>query len=526
MNEIATLPRATYTNTADLSPLHDLLDRDLPRFKEEMLGRHWPNVIGGVGDASGAAIECFSPLDSSLLVGTYPTASEYTVRRAVAAARIGAAAWSALPWRRRLDGVRRLSRVIDEHRHRLAMALLFEVGKTRTEALGEAEEAVALIAHYADQLEKNHGFVESPWKSFDGRETAQTLLRPYGVFGVIAPFNYPLALPVNMMAAAITAGNAVVFKPTPNGALVAGMLADAFREADLPAGTFNLVYGAEAGQLLVDEPGIDGIAFTGSHQTGTSILRKFASGPFMRPVLAEMGGKNHAYVDSSADLDIAIEGVARSAFGMQGQRCTACSVALIHESVYDEFMAGLIARAKIFKAGDTTRREITSGPLINEASFNRYWAAADHAATVGKIEAGGRRLVGDALDRGYFVMPTVLSELPVNDEIFRTEIFAPIIAVSRFADLSEALQRGNSTNLGLTAGYYGREPSRISKFVENVQVGVIYVNRLTGATNGAWPGIQSFSGWKGSGLTGKGGLGPHYLPQFMREQSRTIRELS
>lgn len=519
------LPRVTYTVSADLEPLHAMLDVELPRFRSTALGRHWPNLVGGVPETEGPRVDCFSPLDSRLKLGSYAQADAPTVQRAVAAARAGFETWGALPWQERLAAMRRLARALDDARHEIAMAILHEVGKTRAEALGEAEEALALVEYYADQLERNRGYAAQAWQSPDGRETAQTILRPHGVFGVISPFNYPLALAVNMVTAALTAGNAVVLKPTPNGALVAGLLAEVIQRADLPRGAFNLVYGAEAGKLLVDAAGVDGIAITGSHQAGMDILRKFAAGPYMRPVLAELGGKNHAYVDASADLAMAVEGVARSAFGMQGQRCTACSVALVHESLYRPFVEALVERARKVRYGDTAQREVTNGPLIDERAFRRYEEAVAHGAQAGRVLVGGRRAGGAGTEHGFFVEPTVIDGLPADDWLFQRELFAPVIAVAPFSSLDDALARGGRTNFGLTAGFYGRDPQAVEAFLQNAQAGVLYVNRQTGATNGAWPGIQSFSGWKGSGITGKGALGPHYLPQFMREQSRTVRAI-
>lgn len=518
------LPRVSYTASVDLEPLHRLLDQRLPAFRTERLGRRWPNIIGGRPDAQGAEFVCTSPLDGAVVLGSYPVSDAGTVARAVDAARAGFAKWSALAWQERLAVMRHFARELDDARHEIAMALLWEVGKTRGEALGEAEEAVALVEYYADQLERHGGFVEKPWQSADGREQAQVALRPYGVFGVIAPFNYPLALPVNMMSAALTAGNAVVFKPTPNGALVAGMLAEVVLRSGLPDGAFNLVYGGEAGRLLVETPGVDGIAITGSHRAGMDILRKFAAGPYMRPVLAELGGKNHAFVDRTADLAMAVEGVARSAFGMQGQRCTACSVALVHESVYDEFVQRLAARVAQGRFGDTTRRDVTNGPLINEQAYRRYEDAVLQARQAGRILAGGRRATGAGLDKGFFVEPTIVDSLPANHPLYGQELFAPLLLLDRFSDLPLAIERAARTPFGLAAGFYGRDPAAIETFLQRAQAGVLYVNRQSGATNGAWPGIQSFSGWKGSGITGKGGLGPHYLPQFMREQCCTVRE--
>jgi 1-pyrroline-5-carboxylate dehydrogenase len=518
-------PRVTYTNTsADFEPLHAMLDIELPRFRKS-LGNVWPNWIGGAADKDGVEYACVSPLDSAIVLGRAiePTASAVT--RAVGAARKAYDVWGAMPWQDRVAAMRRVATIVDQKKYEMAMAVLYEVGKTRIEALGETEEAVALIEHYCDQMEKNGGFIENRVPSGPS-ETAGTVLRPYGVFAVISPFNYPVGLVANMVGAALVAGNTVVLKATPKAVLSAGLFAAAMKEADLPAGAFNLLMGEKSGPLLVAEPGIDGVAFTGSNRTGMSIMREFARHNAMRPVLAEMGGKNPAYVSKSAELDVAIEGVARSAFLMQGQKCSACSAAFVHSSLYDRFIEGIVKRAQAFKSGITESREFTNGPLINEAAFQRYQDAVAHAKKNGRVLFGGNRVTTPQLERGFFVEPTIVVDLPEKDRLYTDELFAPLVAISKFDDLGDALKRGNAVQYGLTAGFYGTDQKEIDFFMDHVEAGILYINRKTGATTGAWPGIQSYCGWKGSGLTGKGGLGQHYLPQFMREQSRTIRQVA
>jgi 1-pyrroline-5-carboxylate dehydrogenase len=518
---LADLPRITYTSApADLEPLHALFDQELPLFRAR-LGARWSNRIAGRADGEGTEYSAASPIDSSLALGTFVEASPAAVARAVAAARNGFERWGRTPWRERVALMKRFARELDRAKYELAMAVMYEVGKTRLEALGETEEAVALVEYYCDQITHRDGYVEPAWEG--NAERSQTLLRPIGAFGVIAPFNYPVALAVNMTSAALIAGNTVVFKPSPNAGLTAGMLARVVESADLPPEVFHVVCGHEAGKHLVVAPGVDGIAFTGSHAVGMEILRTMGSGPYMRPVLAELGGKNTAYVSRSADLEIAVEGVAKSAFAMQAQKCTACSVAFVHASHLDAFLDKLQAKAKAARTGDPTLRETTNGPLINASALERYERAVQHAATAGRIVAGGRRLSGGIYDRGCYVEPAIVTDLCEDDWLLQEELFAPLLAVVPFDDLPEAIERGNRVRYGLSSGFYGQEQREIDVYLDRAAAGVQYVNRRTGATTGAWPGIQSFCGWKGSGLTGKGALGPHYLPQFMREQSRTIR---
>ncbi len=520
--DVAVLPRVTYTNTtADFEPVQKLLDADLPAFRVG-LGQEVPNLIAGREDRDGAAYEVRSPLDERLRLATCFEPSPAAVTRAVSAARAAFAEWGTLPWRDRLAHMRRFAEAVDRRKYELAMAVVYEVGKNRMEALGETEEAVALIQHYCDQLESRDGFQEKAAPAGPG-ETAQTILKPFGVFAVIAPFNYPVGLVANMVSAALVAGNTVVLKASPNSGLTASLFTRIAGEAGLPAGCINLLCGTTSGARLVEEPDVDGFAFTGSYQVGTEILRKVAAGPFMRPVLAEMGGKNVAYVSRSADLDVAVEGVARSAFSMGGQKCSACSIAMVHASLHEPFLAALAKRAAALRYGNTEQRDVTNGPLVNAAALARYEQAVRDGSAAGRLVFGGQRLTGGIFDHGNFTEPAIFADLPEDHRLFRDELFAPVLAVTPFNDLAGAIRRGNRISFGLTSGFYGTDRGEIDLYLEKVEAGVLYVNRRTGATTGAWPGIQSFCGWKGSGLTGKGGLGPYYLPQFMREQSRTIR---
>ncbi|MCL4767504.1 MAG: aldehyde dehydrogenase family protein [Hyphomicrobiaceae bacterium] len=516
------LERVTYVSLpSDLEPHHRMFDRELPEFRKG-LGGAWPNRIGGSEVSDGEAFTASSPIDSELILGSFVEASSESIAHAVASARKAATEWGALPWRERVEAVRRIGRKLDAMKYDLALAVMFEVGKTRMEALGETEEAVALLDYYCDEMERNAGFVSAPNSAMAG-ESSQTLLRPLGVVAVICPFNYPVALSVNMASAALVAGNAVVVKPSPAAGLTGGMLGRIFDDGDLPRGTFNLVCGAKAGARLVEEPGVDGFAFTGSHDVGMAILRKIAAGPYMRPVMAEMGGKNPAYVALSADPLVAAEGIARSAFGFQGQKCTACSIAFVHEDHYAAVLADILERTGALKIGDpTVGRGITNGPVINQAAIDRYRRAAAHAAEAGKIRCGGDQVMAGDLARGNFLEPMVITDVPEDDWLLSTELFAPVLTVLRFSSLEDAIARGNRVKFGLAAGFYGKG-HELDLFLDRAAAGVLYANRRTGATTGAWPGIQSFCGWKGSGLTGKGGLGPHYLPQFMREQSLTVR---
>jgi 1-pyrroline-5-carboxylate dehydrogenase len=280
----------------------------------------------------------------------------------------------------------------------------------------------------------------------------------------------------------------------------------------------SLVHGGpETGRALVGS-GLDGIAFTGSAEVGREIGRRLSEGPFPRPVLAEMGGKNAAIVGASADLDAAAEGIAKAAFGFSGQKCSACSRAIVVDEVHDELVDRLAELARTTSVGDPADPDVATGPVVNAQAVERFERSVETARRDGLIAAGGLR--GD--DLGWFVEPTVVSGLPLGHPLTRDELFLPLLTVVRVPEFAAALAEANAVPYGLTAGVFSRDEDELERFLDEIEAGVVYVNRRAGATTGAWPGIQSFCGWKSSGLTGKGGLGPYYVQQFAREQSRTV----
>ena len=514
------LPRVTYSNLGvDLTPVHDHLDTEIPRFRTRMLGRHWPNVIAGAPDDDGARYTVTTPIDRVGAIGSFIAASPAAVARATAAAQKAFAQWSGTPWTARVAILRQWAERLDEAKFDLAIASLLEVGKSRTEALGEAEEAIDLVRYYCGEMERHKGYAQDLARVFPNEETT-CVLRSLGVIGVISPFNYPIALAVNMIAGALTTGNTVVFKPSAGCALSAQLLFQSMEGAGIPKGVVNLVAGGDAtGRTLVSESAIAGIAFTGSHEAGMGIFRALANAPTAKLVIAEMGGKNPAYVTATADLGIAAQGVARSAFGLQGQKCSACSVVYIQRSVRDDFVARLARFAQQLKVGNPEQRDVFMGPLYTPQAAARFRADVKMAERDGKVIFGGTFVEDGA--GGDYAQPTLI-EVPQGHVLLREEQFLPLLALRCFDRLQEALDEGNAVRYGLTAGIYTTDPRELDLFLDRAEAGVLYANRASGATTGAWPGIQSFCGWKGSGVSNKGGLGPHYLPQFMREQSRTI----
>jgi 1-pyrroline-5-carboxylate dehydrogenase len=517
------LPRVTYSNTGeDFSGVHAYLDEVIPEAESRLLGKNRPAFIDGHDRPEGDVVAACSPIDCNIVLGEFPCAGEPIVDAAVQAARRAYPAWRDMGWPRRVALLRAGADALEERKWDVSVACLIEVGKSRLEAVGEVEEAIDLIRHYCDEMERTDGFREErPGAS--SAERCSVVLRPYGVFAVIAPFNFPVALSIGMISAALVAGNSVVFKPSDAAGLTGRLVVEALVEGGLPDGVLNLVYGARAtGEALVRHRDVDGVAFTGSNAVGMTILRHAASATAMKPVLAEMGGKNPAFVTRSADLSVAASGVARSAFGLSGQKCSAASKAYVERSVFDDFLGTLAATAGKLVVGDPRRQDVFMGPVIDEAALDRFTKASADAAASGTIVLGGNRLTGEMFERGPYVGPTIVAGVPSDHGINRDELFLPFISILPFDHLGDAIADANGSAFGLTAGIFTQDRQELDRFLNTIEAGVLYANRASGATTGAWPGFQTFCGWKGSGITGKGGLGSWYVPQFMREQSHTI----
>jgi 1-pyrroline-5-carboxylate dehydrogenase len=508
--------RLTYTSGGIDSAAHTEFERHLLAARAAD-PEPWPHVIGGRPHHEGPVFRRVDPSRIERLASCAHAAEHDTVALAVEAARGACGKWRRAPYAERLARLAAVARAVSERHLEIAAVMSLETGKNRTEAIVEVQEAIELIETYSEEMERNDGFVQA-LASFTPAERGTETLRPYGVFGVIAPFNFPLALTMGMTAAALIAGNTVVVKPSEETPWTGALLAEAVATAELPAGVFNLLHGGpDTGRALV-ESAVDGIAFTGSVEVGQQIARRLAAGPYARPALTEMGGKNPAIVTLTADLDRAAEGLARAAFGLSGQKCSACSRAIVLDGVHDELLERLCAFTATLPVGDPSEREAFLGPVINEQSHRRFSESVQDARRDGALAIGG----GLPRAAGWFVEPTIVHDLPLGHPLTRRELFLPFLTVTGVATVEQAIAEANATDYGLTAGIFSEDEREVELFLDEAQAGVLYVNRRAGATTGAWPRTQSFCGWKSSGSTGKGGLGPYYLPQFMREQSRTV----
>jgi 1-pyrroline-5-carboxylate dehydrogenase len=517
-------PKITYTSASgNLEEFHREFDAGLSRIRDQS-GQHQPFYVGGsaVENAESPLVDR-SPLDTSLVLGYFSAARPSDVDAAVESARRAQRPWARFPWRDRVTILRRAASLIRDRKYDLAALMSLEVGKSRLEAMGDAEESADLIDYYCQQVEDADGFVRSMAR-ITPVERNTDVLRPYGVFACIAPFNFPLALSAGMSSAALVAGNAVVYKPAEDTPWTGQQLYHVYREAGVPSGVFNLLIGRreDIGDPLWQHPGIDGVVFTGSKQVGMRIHAGLG-GSWIKPCLLELGGKNAAIVLRSADLDAAAEGVMRSAFSLQNQKCSATSRVYVQREVLSPFLDRLIEKTRAMRMGDPSERDVFFGPVINQRAVDRFQRAVVQAREEGTILLGGDRLRGSVFDGGYFVAPT-LARVPLESTLYREELFVPFVAIGDVADLDQAISESNRVEYGLTAGIFSRDQAEIARFFDEIEAGVCYANKRTGATTGAWPGAQPFCGWKGSGSTGKGGCGPYYVAQFMREQSRTVIE--
>ena len=486
------------------------------------LGGRYPHVIDGRQAWSPGEFEDRCPADTRILLGRFPVGTPEDVDRAVEAARRGFPDWSRRPWSERVAVLRRAAELVEERGFDLSALVSVEAGKNRLEAMGDVTETADLVRYYCEQMERNDGF-DRPMGRFSAQEETRSVLRPYGVWAVISPFNFPAALLGGPVGGALVSGNTVVVKPSHETPLVGLAFYRIFREAGVPPSALHIVFGTgeQTGDALASHAGVDGLLFTGSKSVGMSILRRF-SRDYPKPCIAEMGGKNPALVMPSADLDAAAEGVMRSAFGMQGQKCSACSRVYAHEAVKDRFTELLLEKSRGLSVGDPSRHGTFLGPVIHERAYANYQRYAEIAHRDGRVLLGGTVLREGDLAHGYFVAPTVVDGLAREHALFSEEMFVPIVCLAPVGSLDEAIQWANRSEYGLTAGLFSRDEGEIQAFLERIEAGVVYVNRRAGATTGAWPGVQPFGGWKGSGSSGKASGGLYYVQQFMREQSRTL----
>ena len=485
----------------------------------QRLGGLYPLWIGGQAVESGQHLVSVNPSSTGQVIGTVAVADAAQVARAVAAAREALPAWSARPVAERAAYLRRAAEVMRTRLRELAAWEILECGKPWREATADVCEAIDFCAYYAacaESLLAVHG-VDLPG------EANRFGYLPRGVAAVIAPWNFPLAILTGMSVAALVTGNPVVMKPAEQSPVTAWLLMEMFTGLGLPPGVLNYLPGPGevAGTALVEHPDVALIAFTGSRAVGLAINARAAdvsarAGRTVKRVIAEMGGKNAIVVDEDADLDEAVQGVVHSAFGYQGQKCSACSRAIVVRSVYDAFLNRLVEAARSLQIGPADDPATHVGPVIDAEAVERI----RRYIALGREE--GREVlardVGPRAEQGYFVGPHIFADVAPTARIAQEEIFGPVLAVIPAADFEQAIRIANDTDFALTAGIYSRRPAHLERARQELLAGNLYLNR---AITGALVGRQPFGGFRMSGIGSQAG-GPDYLLQFVLP--RTVTE--
>lgn len=483
-------------------------------------GKRYPMIIGGKEISSNNEFQVRSPADRNLVLGSFPLATKDDTLRAIETARESFHQWSLVPYQKRVQIFREVADVFSQNKFTLAAIMSFENGKTRLEAMGDLDESVDFMRFYAEQLEVHEGFSKET-KSASPNEKTKSVLKPYGVWGIISPFNFPSAIAIGMTSGALITGNTAILKPSSDAPISAYKFVEAIYRKLAP-GAINFVTGAGSivGKTILESKLVDGIAFTGSQEVGMTGYSTFvASRP--RPFISEMGGKNPTIVSASSDIEKATDGVMRAAFGYSGQKCSACSRVYVQKSIANKFLERLVAKTVALKIGKPWEKDTYIGPVINDNAVKKFQKASDIAKKDGKILCGGTLVSDGNNTNGNFVMPTIVANLPLDHELIREELFLPFLCVEEFENFDEALALANKSNYGLTAGVFSQDKNEIEKFFENIEAGVTYANRAASATTGAMVGAQPFVGWKASGISGKGAGGEYYLLQFLREQTQT-----
>ena len=501
--------------------LHKGFDAAVAKLKQN-LGKEYGMIINNKDVFADEKFDDFSPVNAEWKLAVMQKGNAKHAAEAMAAARKAFPGWSRTPWQERVKLLRKAASLIEQRIFDLGAAMAMEVGKNRMESLGDVQETADLIYYSCYQMETNNGYIREMGKDpLVGYESTNfSTLRPYGVWLVVSPYNFPFALTGGPSGAALVAGNCIVIKPASDTPWIVRLLAECFRDAGLPEGVMNFVTGpgSTLGQALVDSPEVDGVTFTGSFDVGMKMYQDFSKGKYVRPVILELGGKNPAIVSKNADLERASIGIVRSAFGLQGQKCSADSRVIVEESVYDDLVARLKDATNKLVIGDPTERATYLGPVVNKNSYKDFKEFCEEISQGGgKFLTGGHVKTGGLFDKGYFCEPTFVTDLPFTHRLWQYEMFLPITTIGKVKNLDEAMTIANNVNYGLTAGFYG-SPEETDWFFDKIEAGVTYANRPQGATTGAWPGFQPFGGWKGSGSSGKNSGGHYYLPLYMHEQ--------
>lgn len=478
------------------------------------LGREYDLLVAGTRLKVADKLRSLNPANPSEIVGVHQKATAELATKAIESAHSYFQTWSRVPPAGRVERLVRAAAILRDRKSTFCAWLVVEAGKAWNEAEAEVAEAIDFCEYYARQM--LHFASPDPLVQLPG-EKGELVYIPLGAGVIVPPWNFPLAILAGMTVAALVAGNTVVVKPSSDTPTIAAQFIEVLLDAGFPPLAINLVSGSGGaiGDLLVGHPLTRFISFTGSREVGLHINELAAKAQpgqvWIKRVVAEMGGKDAIVVDSDSDLDDAAAGVAASAFGYQGQKCSACSRAIVVDKVYDAFLEKLLAKVAALQIGSPEDPAFHMGPVINEGARKSILDYIETGKSEGRLVAGG----GPAPGPGYFLQPTVIADVSPKARIFQEEIFGPVLAVTRARDFDHALSLANDTEYGLTGAAYTNNPDRIQAAKERFHVGNLYINRkCTGAMVGAHP----FGGFNMSGTDSKAG-GPDYLLQFLQAKS-------
>src|SRR6266513_1624773 len=484
------------------------------------LGREYPLVIGGERIKTGSTLESINPANRAQVVGQFHKATKELASQAVETAHKTFQTWRHVPAEERVQLLFRVAALMRERKHEFSAWMVYEVAKTWPEADGDTAEAIDFLEFYAHEMLRYAS--DQPLVKLTGEQNHLEYI-PLGVGAVIPPWNFPCAIMAGMTAAAIVTGNTVVLKPSSDAPAIAYKFFELLEEAGLPAGVVNFMTGsgAEVGDVVVDHPKTRFIAFTGSKEVGLRINERAAKTQpgqlWIKRVVAEMGGKDAIIVADDADLDEAATGVVQSAFGFQGQKCSACSRAIIDARVYDTMVQKIAERTAKIKVGVPTDNATTMSAVINEKAFKTI----NDYVEKGKAE-GGRVVAGGGSDgeQGFFIEPTVIADVKAGSTIEQEEIFGPVLAVIKANDYADALRIANDTQFGLTGAVYSTDEAKIERARREFHVGNLYFNRKC---TGALVGVHPFGGFNMSGTDSKAG-GRDYLLLFTQAKAISAKK--
>ncbi len=490
------------------------MDAALQKVKEEF-GRDYPLVIGGERITGLKTFESINPAHKGQLLGRFQRGTRAHVEQAIDAAWKAFEDWKRQPVEVRAGLLLKAAALMRERKHEFSATMIYEVGKTWPEADADTAEAIDFLEFYAREAWRYAG--EQPITKIAGEENALVYI-PLGVGAVIPPWNFPLAIMAGMTSAGAVTGNCIVLKPSSDSPWIAYRFFALLEEAGMPPGVVNFVSGGggEVGDPLITHPRIRFISFTGSKEVGLHINEEAAKVPkgqlWIKRVVAEMGGKDAIIVDRDyADLDDAAAAVVASAFGFQGQKCSACSRLIVDEAIFDAFMPKVVEKTKALRLGPPETAEAQIGPVVNESAMKKIKEYIDKGASEGPLLAGG----AVRAEEGFFIEPTVIGPVAEDSTIAQEEIFGPVLAVIKAKDFDDALRIANDSQYGLTGAVFTDDEEKIRRAEEEFFVGNLYVNRKC---TGALVGVHPFGGFNMSGTDSKAG-GRDYLGLFLQAKA-------